>query len=159
VAELAGSSRRHAAADAAPLCRVARGLPVATTPDRPSNLKSSVGQLTFCASARADALANRGTGCTNCARPDLWGAWLGNRWAYPDTTTNLQLTTDTAMCSEVTGECLGIFISGRRRNSDGAPGIHSGDSAPLARTWRRFYSANHPSSSSNLTPIRLRPSI
>ncbi|HKZ80401.1 MAG TPA: hypothetical protein VJ124_19150, partial [Pyrinomonadaceae bacterium] len=46
--------------------------------------KSSVGQLTFCASARADALANRGTGCTNCARPDLWGAWLGNRWAYPD---------------------------------------------------------------------------
>ncbi len=20
----------------------------------------------------------------NCARPDLWGAWLGNRWAYPE---------------------------------------------------------------------------
>ena len=38
--------------------------------------------LTLCANAMA--LAHRGTGCVNCARPDLWGAWLGNRWAYPE---------------------------------------------------------------------------
>jgi len=30
------------------------------------------------------ALVYRGTGCVNCARPDLWGAWSGNRWAYPE---------------------------------------------------------------------------
>lgn len=39
-------------------------------------------ELKLCASAMA--LVHRGTGCVNCARPDLWGAWLGNRCAYPE---------------------------------------------------------------------------
>ncbi len=26
----------------------------------------------------------RRTGCLNWARPDLWGAWLGDHWAYPE---------------------------------------------------------------------------
>lgn len=26
----------------------------------------------------------RRTGCPNWTRPDLWGAWTGDRWAYPE---------------------------------------------------------------------------
>ena len=58
-------------------------LDLAYTQEHPQHLNGRAGQHSDAPEACHDS-GSRGTGCVHCARPGLWGGWLGNRWLYPE---------------------------------------------------------------------------